>query len=333
MAKGRFENPIVAALAGFKDIFRKQDLSSKLVTLPDASSRNILITGANSGLGFGLAVDLVQRNAQVTMACRREIPEAGDKVKKITGKSNVSMRHLDLSSVSSIYQFVQTCVDDNVTYDVVILNAGVALPKARKTESGLEEMFFVNYLSNVILTNLLIEKGVIDIDQQKPRSRIIFVSSDSHQGSSFIDYDEFGIYKEYGPSKGISYYSYYKLVLNTYATALSARINNGALKTGVHVICPGPVNTNIIKEAPFVLKVILGSIFTIIFKSPKQAALPLTYMALHEDFDSSTNQYLHMFNQKLMDEKVYLKEEGDKLWEASITLWKQIDPKAKAFND
>ena len=30
MAKGRFDNPIVAALAGFFDLFRKQGLSDRL---------------------------------------------------------------------------------------------------------------------------------------------------------------------------------------------------------------------------------------------------------------------------------------------------------------
>jgi NAD(P)-dependent dehydrogenase (short-subunit alcohol dehydrogenase family) len=190
-------------------------------------------------------------------------------------------------------------------------------------------MFLVNYLSNVILTNLLLTEGIVKKskpDEHEPR--IIFISSDSHQGSSAVDYSEFGKYYEYGPSKGIANYSYFKLVLNTYATELSRRLNKESVEYGVHVICPGPVHSNIIKEAPFMLRIIIGSIFKVIFRSPAKASLPVVYMAITPDFDGKTNEYMHMFREKKMDEKVYLPLEGAKLWDESVKLWKSFDPLA-----
>ena len=47
-----------------------------------------------------------------------------------------------------------------------------------------------------------------------------------------------------------------------------------------------------------------------------------------KDFENKTAEYLHMFNPKKMDPKVYLPEEGKKLWEYSERLWKEIDDKA-----
>jgi NAD(P)-dependent dehydrogenase (short-subunit alcohol dehydrogenase family) len=185
----------------------------------------------------------------------------------------------------------------------------------------------------VILSNLLLNSGIIDretpIGQFKPR--IIFISSDSHQGSSYIDYDEFGTYYEYGPSKGINNYSYFKLILNTYATELSKRLNPNGVNVGVNVICPGPVHSNIIKEAPFLLRMILGAIFKVIFRSPAKAALPVVYMSISDDYAEKTNEYLHMFKYKKMDPKVYEEEEGKKLWERSLELWKEVDGKAEAL--
>jgi hypothetical protein len=68
----------------------------------------------------------------------------------------------------------------------------------------------------------MLEKGIIPNDGQPGfLPRIIFISSDSHQGCSAIDYNEFGRYYDYGVSKGIENYSYFKLVLNTYAMELS----------------------------------------------------------------------------------------------------------------
>jgi NAD(P)-dependent dehydrogenase (short-subunit alcohol dehydrogenase family) len=330
MSHGRFDNPVVAASAGFLDFFRKQELSDRLTENDRFDGKTCLVTGSNSGLGFALAVEIARRGGHVIMACRRQIPEAGEKAKKLSGSANIEMRFLDLSKIDSIHDFCDGLKRDGVSLDVTILNAGVALPKARKTESGLEEMFLVNYLSNVMLTNLLMTSGVINIkySQKSFIPRIIFISSDSHQGSSYVDYDEFGRYYEYGTSKGIANYSYFKLVLNTYATELSRRVNMNGFTAGVHAICPGPVHSNIIKEAPFLLRFVLKSIFSIIFKSPARAAKPVVYMAISPDYEGKTNEYLHMFRHKKMDPKVYIPEEGVKIWDRSIELWKHVDPLA-----
>jgi hypothetical protein len=55
------------------------------------------------------------------------------------------------------------------------------------------------------------------------------------------------------------------------------------------------------------------------------------YIATSDDFNGKTNQYLHMFIPKRMDEKVYDEKEGRKLWEESEKLWKQLDAKAEIF--
>jgi NAD(P)-dependent dehydrogenase (short-subunit alcohol dehydrogenase family) len=328
MSHGRFDNPVVAAMAGLKDFFSKQELKDRLSDNDRFDGKTCLVTGANSGLGFALAVELARRGGRVIMACRRQIPEAGEKAKKLSGSANIDMRFLDLSKIGSIRDFCSGLKKDGISLDVTILNAGVALPKARKTESGLEEMFLVNYLSNVMLTNLLITSGVIDVNasQKSFRPRVIFISSDSHQGSSLIDYDEFGKYINYGTSKGISNYSYFKLVLNTYATELSRRVNRNGFFAGINAICPGPVHSNIVKEAPLLLRMTLKGIFSIIFKHPGKAALPVVYMAISPDYEGKTNEYLHMFRYKQMDPKVYIPEEGAKLWDHSIELWKKVDP-------
>lgn len=327
MSHGRFDNPVVAALAGFWDIFRKQENADKLNDSHRFDGKTCIITGANSGLGFALAVEMARRGAHVIMAGRSRIPEAGEKVKKKSGSGKVEMRYLDLSKIETIHAFVDGLAQDGIRPDVTMLNAGVALPKARKTASGQDEMFLVNYLSNVILTNLMIGRGVIlSSGTGNPRPRILFISSDSHQGSSAIDYSEFGKFYDYGVSKGIENYSYFKLVLNTYATELSRQVNKDRINIGVNVICPGPVHSNIIKEAPLPLRMVLGAIFRIIFRSPAKAALPVVYMAISGDYEEKTNEYLHMFNRKMMDPKVYLPEEGLKLWEESLRVWKRCDP-------
>jgi NAD(P)-dependent dehydrogenase (short-subunit alcohol dehydrogenase family) len=334
MSEGRFDNPVVAALAGVKDFFSKQKLAERLTETDRFDGKTCIITGANSGLGFGLAVEMAKRGARVIMAGRSGIPEKGEEVKKLSGSKSVEMRYLDLSKINTIYEFVNGLKSDKILPEAIILNAGVALPNARKTESGIEEMFFVNYLSNVILTNLLIREGIVPQKHINSNSipRIIFISSDSHQGSSYIDYDEFGVFQQYGPSKGISNYSYFKLILNTYVVELSRRLNQDEVNVGVHAICPGPVHSEIIKEAPKLLYFALKNIFRLVFRSPAKAALPVVYMSISSDYDGKTGEYLHMFRYKKMDPKCYEAEEGKKLWERSYKLWVSVDPNAQMFD-
>jgi NAD(P)-dependent dehydrogenase (short-subunit alcohol dehydrogenase family) len=334
MSHGRFDNPVVAALAGFKDLFRKQEFSDRLTDDDRFEGKTCLITGANSGLGFAMAVEMARRGARVICTSRRLQDETQKKIKKLSGSETVEVRNLDLSKLDSIHGFIDGLEKDRISLDVSILNAGVALPGARKTESGQEEMFLVNYLSNVILCTLMLNKGIIsrENDKKEFKPRILFISSDSHQGSSYIDYDEFGRYIDYGVKKGIANYSYFKLILNTYATELSRQLNKSNVDVGVNVICPGPVHSNIIKEAPWLLRIILGAIFRVIFRSPKKAALPAVYMSISPDYEGRSNEYQHMFKPKKMDEKIYEEEEGKKLWARSYELWKSIDPMSHALN-
>jgi NAD(P)-dependent dehydrogenase (short-subunit alcohol dehydrogenase family) len=330
MAEGRFDNPVVASLTGFYDRFRKQELKPRFKETDRLDGKTVLITGANSGLGFALATQSAQRGAKVIMACRSQIPEAGEKVKKLSGSDNVEMRYIDMSKIDIIHQFVDKLKEDEITPDVTFLNAASAASRSRPTDSGQDELFMVNYFSNFILANLLLSKGIIKPNAEK-QPRLIFISSDSHRGASKIDYTEFGRYFDYGVSKAISNYSYFKLVLNTFATELSRRINKDEVVVQINCICPGPVNTNIIREVPFPIRIILRGIFSVIFRSPAKAASPVIYLATSDDFIGKTNQYLHMFIPKRMDEKVYDEMEGKKLWEESAKLWKQLDEKAEVF--
>ena len=328
MAEGRFSNPVEAVLTGIKDLFRKQKLSSKLDPSNRIEGKICLVTGANSGLGFAIAKQLLERGGHVIMACRSGIPEKGEELKQLTGSDAVEMVKVDLSDMESIQNFCRSLQERQISLDIIVANAGVAPPKARRTKQGLEEMFMVNYLSKFIWLRKLLENGVIsnntfggngNPDDSHPR--IIIISSDSHQNSSAVDYSEFGVFKQYGVNKAISYYSYYKLVLNTYATELSRRLNkNKVVDVSVNVMCPGPVNTNIARDAPPALLAFLKFIFSIFFQSPEKAAKPVTFMACSPEFENRTNIYLHMFNEKKMDLKVYDEAEGKKLWDESLKL-------------
>jgi NAD(P)-dependent dehydrogenase (short-subunit alcohol dehydrogenase family) len=332
VSHGRFQNPLEAALTGLKDRFGRQQLAEALTDDLRADGRTCVVTGASTGLGFAIAVQLAARGAHVVTVSRSGVPEKGEEIKRLSGSQQVEMIRADLSDLAQVHGVADTLKQRGLRVDVLVDNAGIATPRARKTAQGLDAMFVTNFLSKFVLANRLLRDGTIrnrtfaaGREPGVPVPRILFVSSDSHQGASAIDWDEFGRYYDYGVNKGIHNYSYFKLVLNTYACELARRLApGGAIDVPTHVMCPGPVNSEIVRDAPALLRAALKLIFSVAFRSPEVAARPAVYACVAPDFERETNRYLHMFNPKRMDEKCYDAAEGARLWERSVELCRSV---------
>ncbi|XP_063626745.1 QRFP-like peptide receptor [Cydia splendana] len=133
-------NPIMFSLVSSK--FRKS-FKSKL----PMTGKVIIVTGANSGLGFETAKDLAKRGGRVIMACRNEhrALAARDSIIKETGNPEVVYKHLDMSSLASVRRFVEDIDNTEKRLDVLVNNAGVNGCGDRFTEDGIvEEMQMVN---------------------------------------------------------------------------------------------------------------------------------------------------------------------------------------------
>lgn len=341
MSHGRFHNPLQAALTGLKDRFGRQALADRLTDDLRVDGRTCLVTGASTGLGFAIATELARRGGRVLMASRSRIPEAGDEVRRASGSSAVEQLRVDLSDLRQVHAFADQLRDRlgdrGEAIDVLVDNAGVATPRARPTAQGLDAMFVTNYLGKVLLANRLLRDGTIrnatfagNAVPGAPRPRILYVSSDSHRGASAIDWPELGTYYDYGVNKGIHNYSYFKLVLNTFAVELSRRLSSGGdgareVDVPVHVMCPGPVDSNIARDAPPALALVMKAMFTLFFRAPAVAAGPAVYMSVEPGYGERTGEYLHMWNPKRMDEKCYDAAAGARLWAHAVALLRQHD--------
>jgi NAD(P)-dependent dehydrogenase (short-subunit alcohol dehydrogenase family) len=284
--------------------------------------KNVLITGASSGLGFEAALQLAKRGAYVYMACRSGIPEKGEKVSVLSGSNKVEMLPVDLSDMDSISNLVKELVTNSVKLNILICNAAVVPSKSRKTLQGLEEMFMVNYMAKYLFVRLLIEHNILHRENNH-LPRIIFVSSESHRNPKTFNWSDFGKYKEYSMGKTVELYGYYKLLMTTFANELSRRVNRDQ-KNGISVfaLCPGPVNSNIAREAPAIFKPILKLVFSVFFRSPKKAIKPVLYFSCSKEIEGKAIDYLFLMSRKEMDEKTLIEENGKKLWEFSEKLLK-----------
>lgn len=102
------------------------DLSGKhAVSLTNSNVK--VITGANSGLGYVVALELSKRKAKVTLVCRSETSgtEAVKKIVDETGNKDVALELCDLSLPSSIKSLVSRL--DCTKIDILVNNAGALL--------------------------------------------------------------------------------------------------------------------------------------------------------------------------------------------------------------
>ncbi|MEM9729871.1 MAG: SDR family NAD(P)-dependent oxidoreductase [Myxococcota bacterium] len=334
MAGRSHDNPFTAVLSGLLD----QRISApKIAPLPDhvrLDGRTVLVTGANSGLGKGIAVRLAKRGAHVIMACRSGIPQAGEDVKRESGSDRVEMLRVDLSSFPSITEFCDELRNRGVTLDAAVFNAGVVPVTSRKNDHGLELMFAVNFLAKFVLLDRLLHDGVIPNavygHNSRPNDppRVIFVSSETHRSSIPIDFDHFGEPIDYGVADGVKYYGLSKLHLTTYFQELSRRLNpNGEDRPDVcvHALCPGAVNSNMAREAPAWLKPILRPVMALFFQSPEKAAIPVDYLVASDEMGAQTGGYMHMMRVKDSSEASMDPDKGKLLWEKTEELLRGHD--------
>ena len=76
--------------------------------------KTVIVTGANSGIGKAVALELLKLRARVILACRdpQRAEEAAEYMKKQAGpdQGEVVIKQLDLASLKSVHSFCQEII-------------------------------------------------------------------------------------------------------------------------------------------------------------------------------------------------------------------------------
>jgi len=172
-------------------------------SLPSAIGKTVVVTGANSGIGFEAALQFARKGAHTVLACRDPVKGlfAADCIRAELPNSNVEVLQLDLASLRSIRSFTKEFGMRNRKLDVLCNNAGVmALPRGL-TEDGFEMQLGVNHLGHYALTGLLLDRLLA---ANEPR--VVTVASSAHR-TGVIHFDDlnwtqgYRKWRAYGQSK------------------------------------------------------------------------------------------------------------------------------------
>ncbi len=155
--------------------------------IPDQSGRVVVVTGANTGLGYHTAEALAGRGAHVVLAVRN--PEKGNaavaQIVAAKPQADVTLQALDLSSLDSVRSAADALRSAYPRIDLLINNAGVMWTPKQVTKDGFEMQFGTNHLGHFALTGLLLDHLL-----PVPGSRVITVSSLGHRIRAAIHFDD-----------------------------------------------------------------------------------------------------------------------------------------------
>jgi NAD(P)-dependent dehydrogenase (short-subunit alcohol dehydrogenase family) len=293
--------------------------------------KNVIVTGANSGLGLWTAKYLLDSNYRVIMACR-DVEKAKKAIQEFADfdkHKEFVIVELDLADFKSIQQFVNNLTDFKSIYGLVC-NAGLSYEgKFRYTKNGIEETFGVNYVGHFLLTTLLLEKygieRIVNVSSElhNPRNKSPFAKADfkAVQELAYPEVDATSTLER----QGQSFYATSKLCQILFTYELDRRLNHTEAqpKTMVNAINPGlMVTTNLGRTHKFgenLYRIFLNFIFKLIgiADNPKNSAKAVVKL-----IDAVTTSGKYYDKEKLIpsSEESYDAEKAKKLWSETLIL-------------
>ena len=310
-------------------------------------SRTVVITGGNTGLGFGCANAILKSPNgapwHVILACRDE-GRAQAAVDQLTSGAGVAGQvetmSLDLASLASVRAFAAELTKRLSTGTIpplhaVVCNAGVnPLNTKRVTADGFESAFGINHLGHFLLVNEL-------LPVLHSPARVVVVASGVHDPAqkSGVPAPAWNnpaalAHGELGPAaasdntlaSGQRRYSTSKLANVYFAYALASRLPAGITANAFDPgLMPG---TALMREAPALLRFIvkhipitlLRRLFSPNVHTAQESGDALARLVTDPELATTTGRYFEGRRQIRSSDESYNNERAVELWNASVTL-------------
>jgi NAD(P)-dependent dehydrogenase (short-subunit alcohol dehydrogenase family) len=319
--------------------------------LPTGEARTIVITGGNSGLGYGCAAALlssVDGRWHIVVASRNagRTQTAADKLAAGAAAGHtVEAMTLDLASLASVRTFAAELIDRVGSGEIpplhaLVCNAGVQTGTTlTRTADGFESTFGVNHLGHFLLVNEVLPL------LQAP-SRVVVVSSDTHDpalklgpapawsnaqalargelGPSAASDNAFVAgQRRYSTSKLANVYFTYGLARRLPAGVTANAFNPGMLLgTGLGRSLPAPVRfiaKHVLPHAqPLLRRFVTNNIHT-----AEESGAALAWLATDSKLADTTGTYFDGRRAIRSSDDSYDPARADDLWEDSLTLTAQ----------
>ena len=238
--------------------------------------QTVLVTGANSGVGFKTAEIAVYLGADVILACRSPAKAAEARLKLLRDYpgASVTVMQLDLARLSSIDAFAEELQRNETDIHAFVNNAGVFRQPGKKTADGFDLVIGTNYIGTYYLSERLLPYlSALPHD-------VVYVNTISiiHKIAT-VDYEDF-YYDQEKRYRTFPVYARSKLCLAKCTYAQARRYAGTSIR--ILMNHPGmtitPMGLNAYGNSVRRLAGIVGSLSN----SPEKSALSLAWILSHE---------------------------------------------------
>lgn len=277
--------------------------------------KNVVITGATSGIGAVTARRLVALGARVVLIGRdtNRAQAILATIQQEHGSESALFLAADLSSQTDICRLADEIARQCPRLDVLINNAGAMFGKRQLTVDGIEQTFAVNHLAYVLLTRLLLDRLVASAP-----SRIVIVASGAHKG---VRLKFTNLQGEHGYNPLLAYKR--SKLCNLYFTYELARRLNGTGVT-VNALHPGFVATRIGISEGFLAPWLWRASCTFAV-SEEEGARTSVHLASAADVVGINGRYFYKCREVTSSQASYDRQAAAQLWDISDRLIRPSD--------
>ncbi len=214
------------------------------IDIPDQTGTLAVVTGANSGIGFGVSQRLAAAGAVVILAVRNTDKgnQAAQAMRAASPDAQVVVEQLDLASLASIEAFADRLLTRDQPIHTLINNAGIMTPPTRHiTTDGFELQFGTNYLGHFALTGRL-----LPLLRKTGSSRVVTLSSLTNRIGT-INFDDLQSEHSYRSQRA---YGQAKLATLLFAMELNRRSLRSGWGIRSNAAHPGATLTNLQTTGP-----------------------------------------------------------------------------------
>ena len=238
--------------------------------IPDLTRKIIIITGANSGIGYESARELTRKGAEVIVASRDPIKaeRAILNLKEEIPGAKLEFIELNLANLDSVRKFAEKFKSKYNSLDILLNNAGIMLIPFGKTVDGFENTVGTNHLGHFALTGLLMDRLSIT-----PGARVVNVASNAHYAGE-MDFNNLLFENKLGytPMKA---YSRSKLANLLFTYELQRRFQSGGFDVSALAAHPGISATSLADHLFFnLISWLIQPVMKMVFQSSAMGALP-----------------------------------------------------------
>ena len=191
-------------------------------------NKNIIVTGAASGMGKEITKILLSKGANV---CALDINKENlSKLEKEIKSNKLSTYVLDISKKEDVKKFRDSYIKENKKLDILINNAGIIQPFVNVNELDddvIDRVMNINFYGPLNLTRYFLN-DLIKSNEEK------YIVNTSSMGGFF-------------PFPGQSIYGASKAAVKIFSEGLYSELKN--TKVRVMVVFPGAINTNIMQNS------------------------------------------------------------------------------------